>query len=263
MINKFLLSKYASFLPTKLVKKIIKKKRIYFVKTDEIKLPKNNYPFKIKTKELVFFYKKFKKKPNTKPISTFPKMKELLQKIFKKKEFIFFDYGGQYIDNFLYLKKNFPKIKYYYLDNKYNNRQMKRFVKDKKIKDFKVINNIYELKNNRIDFLNFGSVLQYIKNYKNILCFLENNKPKYILISAMTLFQGKSESFICKQFNVWPQINYCYFFNKKYLDKLFGKYNYKKVFNRKNHTDKRINFSNIEDKENHFFQYLDIFYKKK
>ena len=50
MINKFLLSKYASFLPTKLVKKIIKKKRIYFVKTDEIKLPKNNYPFKIKTK---------------------------------------------------------------------------------------------------------------------------------------------------------------------------------------------------------------------
>ena len=74
---------------------------------------------------------------------------------------------------------------------------MKRFVKDKKIKDFKVVNNIYELKNYRIDFLNFGSVLQYIKNYKNILSFLENNKPKYILISAMTLFQGKSE---CKQF---------------------------------------------------------------
>ena len=54
MINNFLLSKYASFLPTKLVKKIIKKKRIYFVKTDKTKLPKNNYPFKIKNKELAY-----------------------------------------------------------------------------------------------------------------------------------------------------------------------------------------------------------------
>ena len=81
MINKFLLSKYASIFPTKLLKKIIKKKKVYFVKTSYYKLPKNSYPFRIKKKELSFFYQKYKRKPFSKPISTFPKM--VLQSVMK------------------------------------------------------------------------------------------------------------------------------------------------------------------------------------
>ncbi len=263
MINKFLLSKYASILPTKLLKKIIKKKRIYFVKTNRTNLPKENYPFKINRNELDFFFEKYKKRPLSKPISTFPKMRQLLKKTYKNKRFVFLDYGGQYIDNFLYLKKNFPKISYFYLDNKFNNKIIKKFVVEKKIQNFKVINNIYEMKNKRIDFLNFGSVLQYIHDYKKVLDFLNKNKPKHILISAITLFKGKSKFFISKQVNVWPQINYCYFFNKNYLNNLIEKHKYKKIFCKKNLTDKRINFSNIVDRENIFFQYSDIFYERK
>ena len=263
MINKFLLSKYASIFPTKLLKKIIKKKKVYFVKTSYYKLPKNSYPFRIKKKELSFFYQKYKRKPFSKPISTFPKMKNLLQKIFCNKKFVFLDYGGQYIDNYLYLSNFFDKIEYFYLDNPQNNKIVKNFIRDKKIKNFKVINSIYELKKKKIDFINFGSVLQYINDYKNILNFIKKNKPKYILISGIILFKGKVKSFVCKQVNVWPQINYCFFFNKDYFNSIFVKNNYIKVFFKKNLTDKRINFSNINDNENNFFQYSDIFYKRK
>tara|TARA_Y100000992_G_scaffold300827_1_gene270304 strand:- start:788 stop:961 length:174 start_codon:yes stop_codon:yes gene_type:complete len=35
-----------------------------------------------------------------------------------------------------------------------------------------------------------------------------------------------------------------------------------KLINKKNLTDKRINFSNFKNNKNYFFQYSDIFYKK-
>ena len=82
-------------------------------------------------------------------------MKNLLQKIFCNKKFVFLDYGGQYIDNYLYLSNFFDKIEYFYLDNPQNNKIVKNFIRDKKIKNFKVVNSIYELKKKKMNFINF------------------------------------------------------------------------------------------------------------
>ena len=67
-------------------KKIIKKRKLFFIKTELDKLPKNNYPFGLNKKILEDTCKKYLDNPKLVPNISYPKIDILLKKLFKKKK---------------------------------------------------------------------------------------------------------------------------------------------------------------------------------
>ena len=83
--------------------------------------------------------------------------------------------------------------------------------------------------NHEYDFVNFGSVLQYIDDYDDVLEKILIKSKKYILISGIHLFKNDllKPKYVVKQMNLWPRKPYLYFFNfSKFIDK-FKKNNFK------------------------------------
>ena len=70
-----------------------------------------------------------------------------------------------------------------------------------------------------------------------------------------------NKKIIVKQINMFPTINYLFFFKKKYFFNKFFENNYKLVFERINFTDK-INFSNF-NRLFYSINYMDFLFKKK
>lgn len=256
-------NKILSILPNKIIRKIIKKSRIFFIRTKYKDLNKKNYPFRIKYSELSEIYKKYKQNNSFYPLSSYQNLEILLLKTFKnKKKINFLDYGGQYIDNFYRIKKIFNKVNYFYIDQKNNNKVVKNFATKNKFKNFFVLDNIKDIKSNKIDFINFGSVIQYVPFYYKLILDLDKINTQYIFFSGTNFFNGKVNYFICKQLNVFPQINYCYFFNLSYFKQIFKKNGYSLIFSRNNKLSKEINYSNILSEEIKKIEYKDLLFKK-
>ena len=252
-----------TILPNKVIRKIIKKFRIYFIRINDDNLKKKNYPLDIKYSELNEIYKKYQQNNGFYPLSSYQNLEKLLLNIFKNKEKInFIDFGGQYIDNFYRIKKIFNKVNYFYIEQKNNNKVVKNFAIKNKFTNFSVIDNIKDIKNIKIDFINFGSVIQYIPFFDKFLLDLDKINIKYIFFSGTNFFSGKENYFICKQLNVFPQINYCYFFNLSYFKKIIKKKGYTLIFSKKNKLSKEINYSNILSKEIKTIGYKDLLFKK-
>jgi len=246
-------------------KKIIKKRRLFFVHTSLNKLPKSNYPFALNKKILEDTYKKYFFKPKTIPNISYPNLHNLLKKKFKKnKKINLLDIGAQFIDNYLFLNKNNKNLKYFYFDQMINNKIVEKFAKSKKFKRFKSIIKIENINKHKINFVYFGSVIQYINNYDGMIKLISRKKPKFIFFSGTTLYRNFSKNnFIVKQVNVWPQINYCFFFKYQYFLKLLRKYNYKLVFKKNNVNDRIINYSNISKSLNAKINYTDLLFEYK
>ena len=57
---------------------------------------------------------------------------------------------------------------YYYHDQKKNNLEIQEYIDKKKFKDIYVYENIKNEKSIEFDFVYFGSVIQYLEDYKEI-----------------------------------------------------------------------------------------------
>ena len=88
---------------------------------------------------------------------------------------------------------------------------------------------------------------------------------KIFFFSGTTLFETKNEKYkkhiVVKQVNEFPDINYLYFFNKKYFFSKFLNKNFKLLFEKKNLTDNVYynNFNKIFDN----IGYMDFLFTKK
>lgn len=256
MINYILSINFNNFIWLKIIRKISRIFKIYFVKTKYEVLPLNNHP--LTNLENIF----------KQQYSNFKSRKKLfnediyfhLKKNFKyNKKIKFLDYGGENIDLYMFLKKKFPKIYITVINQSSLNFHLKKFLKKKKLRNINVLSNKSKLKNMKFDYVNFGSSLQYIQNYEYLLKILLSKNIKFCNVAATSFFNDKSLSkiFVVKQVNLLPTIMYCYFFNFYNFRLFFKKFGYE-IKQQKVNSFKKIKFKNFNTEVKH----LDILFKK-
>jgi len=271
MINKLNIDlvkilKFANLFLPKVLKKKIKKNffKYYFLPTILKDLPENNYPEKFNYNDQKELISKFKLQNKQSSFMTCPHLIFLLSTRFKNnQEFSFLDIGGDSIDFYLELKKNFKNVKYYVFNQKNLLDVFMKLKVDFDLENLNIISKISEIKNNKYDFINFGSCIQYFSNYEDFLNNIINLKSRYLFFSGLPNYTSNNNAFkkdmIVKQVNVFPQINYLYFINKSHFYNIFLKKRYILSFEDKNMTDK-INFDNF----NNFFEktdYTDVMFE--
>ena len=113
-----------------------------------------------------------------------------------------------------------------------------------KLKNFYPITNI-KFKN--VDFVYFGSCIQYFKNYKSYIKIILKKKPKYILFSGTSFYYDelKKDTFVVKQTNILANNIFLYFFNYRNFVKFLNNNGYKLISSKKNQTAK-INYKNFK-----------------
>jgi hypothetical protein len=179
-------------------------------------------------------------------------------------EILFLDIGADNIDFFLELSNSFKNVKYFFYNLKSVNEIFKKLKFDNNYDNLFVIDQIDDVFKQKFDFINFGSSIEYFDNYELILEKSSNN-GKNIFFSGTTLFETKNEKYkkhiVVKQVNEFPDINYLYFFNKKYFFSKFLNKNFKLLFEKKNLTDNVYynNFNKIFDN----IGYMDFLFTKK
>lgn len=260
------LPKFLIKLIPKFIKRIIKKKffNFYFIPTNHSKLVNdnyinnNNYDYQ---KKLIEDYKHNFKQNS---FMTFPHLIELLLKKFNSdEEIMFLDMGADNIDFFLELNSKFNNIKYFFCNLKSVNSIFEKLKYENNYKNMFIIDTIDDLSNEKFDFINFGSSIEYFENYEDVLNKV-SNIGKNIFFSGTTLFETKNEKYkkhiIVKQVNLYPDINYLYFFNKQFFFSIFLNNNFKLLFEKKNLTDDvdYHNFNKIFKNVN----YLDFLFSK-
>ncbi len=237
LLNK--LPKFLIKLIPKSFKDIINKKffKFYFIPTNYSKLlngnyiNNNNYDYQ---KKLIDNYKKNLKQNS---FMTYPGLLDLLfMKFNNNEELVFLDIGADNIDFFLELNNKFKNVKYFFFNLKSINSIFDKLKHENNYENLFVVDQIEDVIDKKFDFINFGSSIQYFDNYEIILKKILN-LGKYIFFSGTTLFETKNEKYkkhiIVKQVNVFPNINYLYFFNKQYFFSLFIKNNFKLLFEKK------------------------------
>jgi hypothetical protein len=263
IIDQLFSPKIIKILPNFLLKKLIKKKNIFFLKSHLKELPQINYPFSFSENDLENFLINIEKENHKLPFNEFPHLALLLKYVFQNKSsFSLLDYGAQFIDNYIFLKKKIPNIIYYYHDQKNNNLTIQNFIKKKKLRNIYIFENIKKKQSLKYDFVYFGSVTQYLKNYKEIFIEILLKKPKYVFLSGTNFyFKNKKEKIICKQLNVFPQINYCYFFNYDHFINFLKSKGYVVEYVSENLYGKLINYKSINKVIKDDCKYLDILFK--
>ena len=178
-----------------------------------------------------------------------------------KRDINFFDFGANNIDNYIYINKNLPELNYYYYDQESYISVIEKIFKEYNFENFTIIKEVY-LSNLNLDFAFFGSSLQYLKNFEDILKQFIKNKAEYIFISQTPFYNSPefSHNLIMKQVNVAEQIFYLYFFNYDRFVQIFEKGDYKLIFSKSNTNTKFLNFKNFE-RTYHSINMLDILFK--
>jgi len=263
-LNNLFKSKFLNYFPKRIIRLLIKKNKIFFIKIDLKSLPKINYPFLLSLKDLEEKKEIFSKNEFKIPTNEFPYLGLILKLIFQNKDkFKFLDFGAQYIDNYFFLKNKNNNINYVYHDLIENNKVVEEFININELKNIEVVYNLNEIKKNKFDFIYFGSVIQYVNEYQNLINELTAQKPKYLYFSGVNFFfKNNYNTIVCKQFNVFPQINYCYFFNFDYLKNLVCSKNYELVYFSEN-SNSKINYSLLNESIDDNCKYLDLFFKIK
>ncbi|MAJ66016.1 MAG: hypothetical protein CMI76_01820 [Candidatus Pelagibacter sp.] len=271
ILNKILASNIAQKLPKMILRKIFKKFRIYFVPTKLSNIPDNNYKIGsnfIFQEQLI---KQFNEHKPNKLISfnTCPHIYQIIKLLFKDPDlkFNFLDFGGENIDLYLYLKKNFKNINYFIFNQEHINTSYIELKSKYKLKDFTVLNNIDELSNYEYDFVNFGGVLQYINDYDFIMKKIIKISKKYIFFSAIHFYEkefSSLEKIVVKETNllhILPINIYCYFFNFDIFIKSFLQNNFSIIF-KENNVYGDVNYKNFDNSFNKT-NYTDLLLAKK
>ena len=236
----------------------------YFVFTSHEKLPEINYKSRFNLDHQIELINKFELSQKQNSFMTCPYLIKILQERYNSNEkFRFLDIGGANIDFFLDLKKNFINSDYYFFNLKSVNESFEILKKKYNYQSLFIINNIDEILNKNFDFVNFGSSIQYLDNYENILEKITNNN-KLIMFSGQTLYNSKKEKFkkhlVAKQVKAIKHPNYCYFFNKEFFFDFFLKKKFNLVFQKKNLTDE-INYKNFRNIVNDI-EFTDFLFSK-
>ena len=190
----------------------------------------------------------------------------IINLIFHNKDQVinFLDFGGERIDTYLSLRKKYNNLNYFIFNQKEVNLQFSELKKKRNLKNFYVLENLDQVRKGSFEFINLGSVIQYIPNYKDIINILVNSSKKYIFFSGIHLYSGshnKSENIIVKQINLLPDRYYCYFFNFTNFNNFLISNNFDLKFKIRN-VDKSINYRNFRNKFGNI-TYDDIFYIKR
>ncbi len=259
-INKFLSYNFTKFFPRTINRKIFRRYNIFFIPTDKKRLPNNFYPITTNLglqNQLVY---KFNKKKRLINQTTKKNLDKFLFNLYIKKNFSFFDVGGDNIDLYLYLSKKL-NIKKYYISN-----FDEIILIFKKLKTKFNFTNLYPISRfkqpQNVDFVYFGSCIQYFKDYKLYLKKICNSKPKYILFSGTSFYfdNYNHETLVVKQTNILPNLVFLYFFNYKKFVSFLSINGYKLIFKRKNLTNK-LNYKNFYPNLKKV-DYLDLMFKK-
>ena len=256
MINEILKFDNQNYFWLKIARKIARIKRVYFVPISKNILPKKNYPLK----NLNNFFRKQLLNFQNKQFNFNKNLYKILSLYFKKNSTInLLDYGGENLDLYMYLIKNFPKIQISVLNQPKLSDELKKIIKEKKIAKINVFSNINQIKKKKFNFIFFGSSIQYLRNYEDVIDKLSKNTNKFLYISATSYFNDKNlkKKLVVKQVNLLPIILYCYIFNFHYFAKMMDRKNFKILFKQKNEF-KKISFNNFEFKIDH----LNILFKK-
>tara|TARA_B110001450_G_C17539928_1_gene448198 strand:- start:36 stop:860 length:825 start_codon:yes stop_codon:yes gene_type:complete len=255
----------------KILPKIIRRKinekffNFYYLPVNLKNLPQLNYPDYENFEFQKSLIEKFNIKKKQTSFMTYPNLIELLLTKFKTDDnFRFLDMGGERIDFYLDLKKNFKNVEYFLFNQ---NSMIEPFYKIKKefnYKDFNIIDKIEKIFDKDFDFVNFGSSIQYFNKYENLLEKITNNS-KYIFFSGTHLYDTPTKEFerdiIVKQVNLLPKINFLYFLNRKKFFNIFSEKDFTLIFEKKNFTD-NINYDNF-NKYLENIQYSDFLFKRK
>lgn len=239
-------------------KKLIKYSKIFFVKTNIINLPEQNHPLKLDFREELKKITEYKNNSKIAPFISYSHLIDLLAVYSKsKKKIIFYDYGAGSLDLYFYIKKKIKSFIYIYHDQQ-EYVELANTIKQK----FNLDNLIVYKKNKikKLDFVYFGSVIQYLKNYKKEISNFFG-KTKYIIISQTPFFSNNSyRNIIVKQLNLFPIINYLYFININFFIKFMKKNNYVLLNKSINKVIKFVNFKNFKSKY-HNLQMYDLIFK--
>ena len=264
LTNKLFSSVLSNIVPGYIRKKLLKNQKIRFIPTKLNSLPQNNYPISPNINDQINVINKFSETQKEVTHKTYPELVNLLEKIYSENEkFNFLDFGGEEIDQYLILKKEFKNINYFVINKKEFNEIFDKLLKKYNYTNLSVLKNLNEILNHEYDFINFGSVLQYIDDYDFILEKILIKSKKYILISGIHLFKNDllKNKYVVKQMNLWPKKPYLYFFNFNHFTEKFKKNNFKINFENKNESDE-INYENFELEGINNTRYTDLLFKK-
>ncbi len=264
IINKFLSKETKNFLVLKLQKKISKRLKIYFIPTVFDNLPTNNYHVQTDINYQKHLIREFEKNKKINSFNTFSNIVELLNQISIKNSpsLNFLDFGGENIDFYLDLNKNFKNLNYYVINQGEINKTFIEIKKNYKFNNLNILENLNEVEKNSYDFINFGSSIQYINNYDDILTRVLKTSKKFIFFSGTHFYKNIDENknkIVVKQINLLPKKFYCYFFNFEKFLFFFKKNNYSIFFNKFNATAD-ISYKNFKNIKN--IQYLDLLLSK-
>ena len=262
-LNALLRSNFFDSLPNFFSRKIFKIFKIFFVETKLNSLPVNNHPgninYELQKKIIEDSSKKFYK-----PFNTCSYLLEFLTASFKsQKEIKFYDFGANNIDNYMYLNKNLKNLHYFYYDKPNFNKLIKKIIKENNLQNIFVDEN-FILDMPYLDFVFFGSSIQYISDYKEVLNKMFKKNPKFFIFSLTPFFDSDSsvKDKIVKQINMHPIINYAYLLNYKNFIDFMNLNNYKLISKNKNNLIKFLNFKNF-DRSYKFIDVLDLIFARK
>jgi hypothetical protein len=249
LINKIYYNNIIHILPKFLKKRIRKKFQLYFVPTPLKDLPNLNYPISHSYEEQKEYLESFRLKNKQQSFMTYPHLIGLLLSSFKKDdEFSFLDIGGENIDFYLELKREFKHVKYYIFNQSEILNNLNKLKINYSLKDFNIIYDTSELYQNNYEFINFGSSLHYFENYIEILKNIIKVSKKYVFFSGTHFYRSKSKSLqkhiIVKQVNVITKFYYCYFIDRKFFLETFVNKGFFIAFEKKNLTD-NVNYKNF------------------
>ena len=260
ILNLFLKSKIFDNFNIFLIRKLFKIFKFFFVETELKALPKTNYPLTVIDKDLEHS-KNFIIK-DSRPYISYVHLPDLLEVISDNKQrIIFFDYGAGNLSLFYYLNRKFKNIKYFFKDQLIVEEKVKKIIENEKIENLYLSDN---LNSQTIDLLYFGSSLQYIDDYKDILkSFFK--KSKYILISQTPFFDNEhyKETIVLKQLNMHPNINYLNLFNFNFFLNFMKKNDYQLIERNVNKVTKFLNFKNFDKNKFKDIDMYDLLFKYK
>ena len=255
-LNKILARTTNNFIMVKIQRKIIKMFNIYYVPTNIQRLPENKYTTNshLGITDQRFSYqekivKKFNNTNNLVYFNSYPRIAEMLKTLFldENLKFNFLDFGGESIDFYLYLKKKFRNINYFVHNKKEINQDFIKLKEKYKFENITVLENLTEISKNKYDFICFGSVVQYMENYEQILSIATKVSKKYIFFSGTHFFSkniDEKKRMIVRQVNFLPSEIYCYFFNFNDFLEIFTANKFYVVSKDKNIVGK-INYNNF------------------
>lgn len=264
IINKILVIENKNFFFKKIQKKTARIFNIYFVPTSLNTLPENNYLMNRDINYQLELFEKFQKTNRISSFNTYPKILEKLINLFpdKNSHFNFLDFGGENIDFFLKIQTYFKNMNYFVHNTIEVNAIFTKLKENKNLKNFIILEDINDIKANQYDFVNFGSVIQYVNNYDKILSEIVKVSKKFIFFSG-THFYGSNENkfdkLVVKQVNLLPGKFYCYFFSYNSFINIFKDRKFSVIEKTKNTTD-NINYSNFKSFSN--ILYTDLLLSK-